>query len=297
MGLSIEPQAGATPLTNINTLTASQVIAGSATLAAVNNAVIVPTVFFKSYSGAMMSLSGTHAGMNLAFEATTNEGGTYRPWPAWHMTQGLWVSSFVMPTNGAAAFWMPSNGATNLKMRCTAITSGSAAGAGVAMHAPASIGTGIVDKDDWVGFVTEQVPGNNATIMVNMATTASSFLNVRATTGAAASYTIPAAKRLCIHSYAGNYLAGAGGGRCLVTLRSLMTGATTIFGDVLGQWDFGPTAGGTAPDERWSGLASALTEPIDIWSPTGTASIGISALGSAGTTGKLTFSLFGYLLG
>jgi len=297
MGISVYPEPGAT-LSNLNTLTASQVISGANnTMNAAGSAVVVPTVFFKSYSGAMLSLSGTHAGMNLAFEATTNEGATYRPWPAWHMTHGLWMQSFVMPTNGAAAFWMPSNGATNLRMRVTAITSGSAAGAGIAMHAPASIGTGIVDKDDWVGYVSEQVPGNNATVMVNMATTASTFLNIRATTAAAASYTIPAAKRLRIHGYSGTFLAGVAGGKCVVTLRSLMNGATTIFGDVLGQWSFGPSAGGTNPDERWSGLATPLTEPIDIWSPTGTASLGVSALGSAGSTGKLTFSLFGYLLG
>jgi len=246
----------------------------------------------------MMSLSGTYAGINLAFEATTLEDNSFwRPWPAWHMQQGLWTSNFLCQNNSSPAFWMPANGANAVRVRAQTYVSGSALVSGLAMHAPASIGTGIVDKDDW-SMVIQESPIGTSNVMLNHTTVSSTFLNVRTSTPTATSYTIPAGKRLRIHSYAGTFQAGGTPLKCLVNLRSNMAGASAVAAgtDVLAAWSLGPTAGGTSTDGIYSGLSSTLAEPIDIWSPTGTASVGISAIGGS-TTGKLTFTLFGYLLG
>jgi hypothetical protein len=79
-----------------------------------------------SYGNASITISGTYAGVAIVFEASDNSGTTYFPIQAQRESDGQVVAADVLASNASVMYCVDLPGTTNVRVRATAYTSGTA---------------------------------------------------------------------------------------------------------------------------------------------------------------------------
>lgn len=99
----------------------------AATSGAITTSTTTVAAAATGFAAATITISGTYAGVAIVFEISDNAGTTYFPFQVQRETDGQVLTADTLATNASVAYTADLAGVTNIRVRATAFTSGSAA--------------------------------------------------------------------------------------------------------------------------------------------------------------------------
>jgi hypothetical protein len=197
----------------------------AATTGTITTATSTVAAAVTNYGNATVTVSGTHAGITINFEASDDGGTTYYAVQVQRESDGVPLSSIALTANSATMYTVACPGFTHVRVRASAYTSGTgnvrispgsmpfepvvSIGSPVTVGAALPAGTNTLGN---VGLVPQTTGGYSTFHLVSAATT--NATNIKASAGQVFGWYVynsnAAARKLVFHNSAGTPTAGAG---------------------------------------------------------------------------------------